>query len=65
MKKNLAMLLLSVMSLGAINSYATPAHHHQKHRKKDGKPDKRFKGNKIHTKKDGTPDKRFKENKKH
>jgi len=64
MKKKLAMLLLSLMSLGAINSYATPVRHHHKHLKKNGKPDRRYKENKIHTKKDGTLDKRFKENKK-
>jgi hypothetical protein len=65
MKKTLAILLLSLMSLGAINSYATPVHHHKKHLKKISKPDRRHKENKIHTKKDGTPDKRYKENKKH
>ncbi|MDE3144879.1 MAG: hypothetical protein KGL19_12030 [Bacteroidota bacterium] len=47
---------------------AATAKPEEKHLKKDGTPDKRFKENKgkeeeKHLKKDGTPDKRFKENK--
>lgn len=55
------MLMIAVMSCGAVStSYALPIPQ-GKHLKKDGTPDKRYKENK-HLKKDGTPDKRFKEN---
>ncbi|MDN3551399.1 hypothetical protein [Mucilaginibacter aquaedulcis] len=56
MKKLLTMLLLAVMSFGAITTYALPQ------TKKDGTPDKRYKTNKVKLKSDGTPDKRYKSN---
>lgn len=64
MKKFLAMVMIAAMSFGVVTStYALPQQQ-QKHLKKDGTPDKRYKENKQHLKKDGTPDMRYKENKK-
>ena len=54
MKKLFTMLMLAVMSFGAVTSYALPQ------TKKDGTADKRYKANKVKLKKDGTPDKRYK-----
>jgi len=56
MKKFLTMLLLAVMSFGAVSTYALPQ------TKKDGSADKRYKANKVKLKSDGTPDKRYKAN---
>ncbi len=73
MKKLLAALIFTVMSLGAFAGTAHQLAAHPvsisdttKHTKKDGTPDKRYKENKtkkVHLKADGTPDKRYKENK--
>ncbi len=64
MKKLLAMVMIVAMSLGVVTStYALPQQK-EKHVKKDGTADKRYKENKQHLKKDGTTDKRYKENKK-
>lgn len=61
MKKILAMVMIAAMSFGVVtSSYALPQQ--EKHLKKDGSVDKRYKENK-HLKKDGTADKRFKDNK--
>ncbi|MBB6108086.1 hypothetical protein [Mucilaginibacter lappiensis] len=57
MKKLFTMLMLAVMSFGALTTYALPQ------TKKDGTADKRYKANKADKtklKKDGTPDKRYK-----
>jgi hypothetical protein len=62
MKKILAMVMIAAMGLGIVTtSYALPQQK-DKHIKKDGTVDKRYKENK-HLKKDGTADKRFKDNK--
>lgn len=62
MKKILAMAMIAAMSFGVVTtSYALPQQK-DKHLKKDGSVDKRYKENK-HLKKDGTADKRFKDNK--
>lgn len=60
MKKLLTLLLLSAMSLSTMASYALPVHHHHKHLKKNGHPDRRYKANRAHLKKNGKPDRRFK-----
>ena len=55
--------MIAAMSFGVVtSSYALPQQ--DKHLKKDGSVDKRYKENKQHLKKDGTPDMRYKENKK-
>jgi hypothetical protein len=54
MKKLFTMLMLAIMSFGAVTTYALPQ------TKKDGTADKRYKANKTKLKKDGTPDKRYK-----
>jgi hypothetical protein len=62
MKKLFFMLMLTMMSIGAMNqsAFALPQ---QQHLTKSGKPDKRYSENK-HLKKDGTPDMRYKSSKK-
>lgn len=62
------LMLVASMAFAQTNS-ATVSPKAEKHMKKDGTPDKRYKDNKEehsakHMKKDGTPDKRYKENKK-
>jgi hypothetical protein len=62
MKKLLTLLLFALFMAATVPATVVRAQT-TTHDKKDGKPDKRYKENKLHLKKDGTPDMRYKENK--